>query len=266
MSALKKIILCADDFGFSPGVCEGLLRLARMKRLSALGCMVNGASFEPHAKELLSLSGQVQIGLHFNLTEGSFLSQSDKSCFRLSELLLKTHFRTLAYSLIEQEFIAQLERFVQLMGRLPDFIDGHQHVHQFPLIRKVMMAVYEQHLKSNSIWVRSTYPLISLPAYDWKGRVLAYTGGKALKVSLKKHQIAHNDCFAGVYDFSPRVDYAELFKQWLQLVPDNTLIMCHPGEGHAPNDPIAAARLREMAYFSSELFLEDCVTCQIVLS
>lgn len=52
--------------------------------------------------------------------------------------------------------MAQLERFIQLMGRWPDFIDGHQHVHQFPLIRKAMMAVYEQRLQSPAVWVRSS--------------------------------------------------------------------------------------------------------------
>ncbi|RUR07213.1 ChbG/HpnK family deacetylase [Legionella sp. km772] len=266
MAALKKIILCADDFGFSPGVCLGLLQLARMKRLSALSCMVNGPSFTTYAKELLNLSDQVQIGLHFNLTEGLLLSQTDKNCFSLPELLLKTHLRALTRPLIEQEFLAQLERFIRLMGKLPDFIDGHQHVHQFPLIRKVLMSLYEQRLQPHSVWIRSTYPLISLPAYDWKGRVLAYTGGKALKEMLKNQKIRHNDYFAGVYDFSPRVDYSDLFKQWLKIVPSNTLIMCHPGTGKEKNDPIAPARLREMAYFSSELFLEDCVAYRIALS
>jgi len=266
MTALKKITLCADDFGFSPGVSEGLLNLGRKQRLSALSCMVNMPSFEPYAQELLSVSEQVQVGLHFNLTEGSLLSQPNKTCFSLSDLLLKTHLRTLTLSVIEQEFVAQLERFIELMGKWPDFIDGHQHVHQFPLIRNIMMHVYEQRLRPHSVWIRSTYPQISLPAYDWKGRVLAFTGGKALKETLKKHQIIHNECFAGVYDFSPTANYPHLFNQWLKVAPPNTLIMCHPGEGQEKKDAIALARLREMAYFSSEQFLEDCAVHQITLS
>ncbi len=265
MTKLKKIILCADDFGLSPGICEGLLKLVRMQRLSALSCMVNTSGFESYSQELLSLAPQVQIGLHFNLTEGSFLSQLDKPCFSLSELLLKTHLRSLTLSLIEQEFIAQLDRFIQLMGKWPDFIDGHQHVHQFPLIRTIVMKIYEQRLRPHSVFVRSTYPLISLPSYDWKGRVLAYTGGKALKNALIKHNIAHNDYFAGVYDFSPSANYPALFKQWLNLAPSNTLIMCHPGEGIETNDAIAPARLIEMAYFSSEQFLEDCTYSEVLI-
>ena len=265
MTAFKKITLCADDFGYSPGVCEGLLKLAQMKRLSALSCMVIRPSFSSYAQELHHLSDQVEIGLHFNLTEGSFLSDSNKLCFSLSELLLKTHLRTLAQAFIEQEFMAQLKRFIELMGKWPDFIDGHQHVHQFPLIRTVVMKLYEQKLREHSVWVRSIYPLISLPAYDWKGRVLAYTGGKALKEKLYKHKIPHNEYFAGVYDFSPLADYPALFKQWLKLTPTNTLIMCHPGEGIDTSDAIAPARNKEMFYFLSDEFLEDCKAYNVKL-
>ncbi len=260
ISASKNIILCADDFGYNEEISEGLLKLAQMKRLSALSCMVNRAGFEPYVKDLLNLPRTIQLGLHFNLTEGFFLSQPDKACFSLSKLVFKTHLRTLTSSFVEQEFIAQLERFIYLMGKWPDFIDGHQHVHQFPLIRNKIIKLCEQQLQEHSLWIRSTYPLISLPAYNWKKRILAYTGGKALKEELIKHQYLHNDYFAGVYDFSSKVNYSSLFKHWLNLAPINTLIMCHPGKGHDTSDAIAAARLREMHYFSSEAFLEDCAS------
>lgn len=259
----KNIILCADDFAYNEAISEALLKLAQAKRLSALSCMVNRPAFAFYATELLKCSPSVQIGLHFNITEGHFLSQPSKSCFNLSKLLFKTHVRSLSPSFIEQEFIAQLDYFIQMMGRWPDFIDGHQHVHQFPLIRALLIKYATQQLEKQSFWIRSTYPLLSLPAYDWKGRVLAYTGGKALKESLIKHQLPHNAYFAGVYDFSPRANYSSLFKQWLRLAQPNTLIMCHPGKGHDATDAISAARLQEMAYFSSEEFVEDCGAHQV---
>ncbi len=33
------------------------------------------------------------------------------------------------------------DAFAQAMGRMPDFIDGHQHVHALPGVRRVLAAV-----------------------------------------------------------------------------------------------------------------------------
>ena len=140
----KTIVLCADDFGLNPGVSQGILKLADSGRLSAVSCMVNMPAITVYAPELLALKKQPQIGLHFNLTEGTLLSIPGKSCFSLNELLFKTHLASIKLSFIAQEFTQQLEQFIQVMGRVPDFIDGHQHVHQFPRIRQVIMDLYER--------------------------------------------------------------------------------------------------------------------------
>jgi predicted glycoside hydrolase/deacetylase ChbG (UPF0249 family) len=262
---LKKIILCADDFGLNTGVSEGVLKLAKMGRLSAVSCMVNASSFKFYAHELQNLSELVQIGLHFNLTEGFFLAHKEQHCFSLQSLLLKTHLRKIAFAFIKQEFLAQLDCFISIMGRAPEFIDGHQHVHQFPIIRDVLLELYSECLKASNVTIRSTYPLIFFPAFRFKNAVLAYTGGKALNKVLNHLNIPHNKCFAGIYDFSPTADYRSLFQHWLSLAPKNTLIMCHPGEGVSEGDVIAAARIKEMAYFSSDEFLEDCAAYRVVL-
>jgi predicted glycoside hydrolase/deacetylase ChbG (UPF0249 family) len=265
MTDLKTIIVCADDFGYSPGICEGILTLVRMNRLSAVSCMVNALHFDAYVPELVSLSPPAQIGLHFNLTEGSFLSVPEPPCFSLVELLFKTHTHLISASFIERELRAQLERFIQVTGRWPDFIDGHQHVHQLPIIRTVLLQLYESQLREHGVYIRSTYPINSLPSFYLKGKVLMHTGGKALSTALKHHAIPHNEYFAGMYDFSPQRPYRDLFCQWLESAPNHTLIMCHPGEGVLDTDPIAQARLREMAYFSSEQFLEDTARYKVIL-
>jgi chitin disaccharide deacetylase len=91
-----------------------------------------------------------------------------------------------------------------------------------------------------------------------KGHILAMTGGKALSADLKRLSISHYPCFSGVYDFAEPIDYRALFKQWLVLVPSNTLIMCHPGEGGQYADVLAHSRMKELAYFLSDEFVMDC--------
>jgi chitin disaccharide deacetylase len=263
MTDFKKITLCADDFGLSYGISQAILKLARMKRLSAVSCMVNTAHFSQCAKDLIALSDEVQIGLHFNLTEGFFISELDKRCFSLVELLAKTHLHLVAVPLIENELKAQLDCFIQIMGRWPDFIDGHQHIHQFPIIRTVLLKLYEQCLRPHQVFIRSTYPILSLSPYQFKSTILPHTGGKKLKKVLIQRNIAHNKWFGGIYDFSPTTNYRALFQQWLQRAPDDTLIMCHPGEGQQEADPIVQARQMEMAYFASNEFVEDCAHYQV---
>ncbi|CAM2844202.1 cellobiose phosphorylase [Legionella steigerwaltii] len=256
----KTIVLCADDFGLDSGVSEGILKLVCMGRLSAVSCMVNMPGFISYAKELLSLkkSKHIKIGLHFNLTEGYLASTPEKLGFTLHELLIKTHMRSMKLSFIAKEFLAQLDQFINIMQQPPDFIDGHQHVHQFPVIRQVILDLYEQRLKNYGTSIRSTWPSINLPQSRFKAKVLGFTGGKALLRQLIKLGIPHNRYFSGIYDFAPETNYRELFRKWMSLIKENTLIMCHPAEKVSPADPIARARLNEFNYFLSDEFLKDC--------
>lgn len=262
MNEFKKIILCADDFGLSSQVSKGILKLVGMGRLSAVSCMVNTLNFPLFAKELVSVADKTLVGLHFNLTEGLFLANKNKAGFGLAELLIRTHLGLVSSSLIKAELSAQLAQFTQVFGRRPDFIDGHQHVHQFPVIREQLLRLHRSSFNPSEVFVRSTYPNIS-PPYPVKNAILSCTGGRSLKKKLIQANIAHNTCFAGVYDFSADVDYSSLFRGWLKKVEEGTLIMCHPAIGVQQDDPIAKARVMEMSYFASEQFLEDCVRFKV---
>ncbi|AOW51043.1 TPA: ChbG/HpnK family deacetylase [Legionella pneumophila subsp. pneumophila] len=265
MSDLKNIFLCADDFGLNHGITQGILKMARLQRLSAVSCIVNASFFDVDAPDLLALKNGVRTGLHFNLTEGYFLSHPDKLCFGLRELLIRSHLGILNSRLISDELNTQLDHFIKVMGKLPDFIDGHQHIHQFPGIRRIIIDMYEQRLKGKSIFIRSTYPSVNMSGYQAKTKILGITGGKILSSQLKKTNIPHNPYFAGIYDFSDRTNYRSLFRQWLNNVPTNTLIMCHPGECEN-SDIIAAARARELNYFLSDEFMQDCEEYQVNLT
>lgn len=265
-SSFKKIILCADDFGLNEEISQGILKLVRLKRLSAVSCMVNRSDFANHARDLLPLKHQVQTGLHFTLTEGPFLSIPGRAAFTLNELLIKTHLRFINPELIAKEFNAQLDRYIQVMNSAPDFIDGHQHVHQFPMVRDLILNIYQHRFPEKKICIRATSPATTCSSYRFKTTILAFTGGYSLSGQLKKHAIPHNSFFSGVYDFNPDVDYRALFRQWLSLSPSNTLIMCHPGEQGNTPDVIAAARAQELDYFLSDAFLSDCNEFSVALT
>lgn len=61
-------ILCADDFGMTGGISDGILSLCRQGRLNAVSAMTEAPLLPQYAPQLLAMADKVQIGLHFNLT------------------------------------------------------------------------------------------------------------------------------------------------------------------------------------------------------
>lgn len=227
--------------------------------------MVNSPFWNQHSKWLRPFYSQIDIGLHLNLTEGKALSDKyvavyGETLFSLPVLLHRALFRLLNQEVIEAECHAQIDRFVATLGFLPQFIDGHQHTHQFPVIRNAFIRVYQKYLREKRSYVR----LVNEKTHrsdirnNFKKLVIKAMGARALKQLLEEYQIPHNRSFAGIYSFAKPEDYRKLFKLFLENICDGGLIMCHPGLISERGDRIARARHEEYQYFVSEQFLIDC--------
>ncbi len=251
---MKYIILCADDYGQTRAISQAIIDLLKARRLTATSCMVTSPDWPLCAEWLFSYKNQIDIGLHFNLTEGTKFSS-------LSDVLLKSHLRKLNKQVIRTELNAQLDRFISVMNGLPDFIDGHQHVHQFPMIRDVLLEVYEERLRDHGCYIRSIdnpRALWNIKAVAYRKKIiLQYSGAHALKRNLVARNIPHNGSFSGVYSFDSLVHYDSLFRSFLKDIKMDGLIMCHPGlEDEDSEDPIYASRPKEFAFIKSEQFLK----------
>jgi predicted glycoside hydrolase/deacetylase ChbG (UPF0249 family) len=259
----KRIVLCADDYGQAPAISQGILHLIEQNRLSATSCMVNRPAAQAALAWLRPFANQIDVGLHFNLTEGRPLSaafiQAYGTAFpSLYTLLAKAWLRQLDLKIIEEECHAQLDYFEQNLNFLPHFIDGHQHVHQFPIIRNALMNVYEKRLRPAHTYVRFVNQKVEKP-YWFKKSVIDASGARALGHLLKKRGIPHNASFSGVYDFSNATSYSILFASFLAEITDKGLMMCHPGlAASETEDGIAAARYAEYQYLASPQFILDC--------
>ncbi|MBV9575961.1 MAG: ChbG/HpnK family deacetylase [Gammaproteobacteria bacterium] len=271
----KRIVLCADDYGQAPSISQGIIQLLQKNRLSAASCMVNTAYWAEHASWLRPFINQVDIGLHVNLTEGQALSSAWIECYGknllpLRHLLGRAVFHRLDKAVIAAECHAQIDHFVERLGILPTFMDGHQHAHQFPVIRQAFIQVYEERLKPKSAYVRLAKESIKLSDKDKvKKAIICATGARAFQRLLNQHNITYNHSFAGIYAFSSNENYRELFSLFLQKINDCGLIMCHPGLAAASissPDPIAKTRWQEYQYFASDAFLQDCVANNVVIS
>jgi len=267
---LRTLMLCADDFGQSPGISQGIAQLAHAGRLSATSCLTNGAHWPAQSPTLRALPQSVQRGLHVNLTEGAPLSPELRRVWPvfppLPKLILQAHLGRLPQAAIAAEFEAQLAAFGAgaRAGHAPDFIDGHQHVHHLPGVRDVLLDALGRMATPPA--VRSTARPLGV-GFGVKRFLIAQTGGVALQRRLAHRRIRHNASLLGVYDFEA-VDYRTLMQGWLALLPtDGGLLFCHPGVAgaDAADDPIAAARVRELAYLASPAFSDDLAAAEVQL-
>lgn len=267
---MKRIILCADDYGQTHAISQAIIDLLKRRRLTATSCMVTSFEWPFHANSLIPFKNHIDIGLHFNLTEGRSLLAHRRGFAPLSHVLLKSHLRQLNKNAIREELNAQLDQFIRTMGGLPDFIDGHQHVHQFPIIRDVLLEVYENRLREHGSYLRCTYQ----PNMLWNLKSVAYikkfilqlSGALAFKKALIMRNIPHNRSFSGIYHFDKLDGYEFLFRQFLNEIQDGGLMMCHPGlENSGGEDMIHYSRSKEYAFIKSEEFLKLLDECHIKL-
>lgn len=260
---IKNIVVCADDYGQNAAISQAIINLIQKNRLTATSCMATIAGWPEHATALAPFKDTIDIGLHFNLTESTPSS--------LPTLILQAYTGELEVASITDECLLQLDTFTDALGMVPDFIDGHQHVHQLPVIRKAILAAYQKRFPDKRVYIRSVYQKntwmdIHSPAY-LKRCIINCLGAATFKKLLQSESIPHNTSFSGIYDFKEANQYASIFKQFLAHTKEGGLIMCHPGmHSVSSNDVISQARFHEYEYFCSEQYLEDCTSQNISIS
>ena len=271
----KRIVLCADDYGQAPEISQGILALLKYGRLSAVSCMVNSPHWVEHAKWLTPFRPKADIGLHFNLTEGKatspiFIAKYGETLPSLRTLLSKALLRQWDIPTFEAEFEAQIDCFKQALGVNPDFIDGHQHIQQFPNVREAFINVYKRRFsEAHKPYVRSVNPRIHLTDIfnNSKKLIIYLTGSSIFYKILNNNDISCNTSYAGIYAFSQAGKYRSLFISFLTSCKSGGLIMCHPGLKAADSaDSIADARYLEYQYLFGDQFLYDCHQQDVVIS
>jgi chitin disaccharide deacetylase len=264
MTSLKHLILCADDFGQNMSICDGILQLAAEERINAISCLVNMPSWFDAAPDLLHLPDSCHIGLHLNLTFGQALSSVWRANVGdhftgLAPLICKAYLRSLNKHALFAEIQTQLNAFIDTMGRYPDFIDGHQHIHQLPQVRDALFDLYAQ--EKLACYVRHTsngWHDFLVRTNPVKVQAIAALGGRAFSAKLKKHNLQTHTSFAGVYAFKNSAHYRKYFKRFLSNSMSCGLIMCHPGkESRDLSDPLHKSRVHEFNYFKSDDFVTD---------
>ena len=257
---MKTLLLCADDLGQNPAIDEACLHLFELGRLSAASVLSEAPHAATHQQALRQANDKgLQLGLHFNLTLPFQDLQPKKN---LATWIIQSQLQLVDTVFIKKSLLHQLQLFEDLFLRPPNFVDGHQHVHQFKQIRDVLIqTLCERYPSHQWPWLRSTAlsPKKTRPPHYFNCLVLEILGGKKFVPLLKKQGFSCNPDFLGVYDFRVTSEnaYRELMVQWLSVAENQTLMMCHPAKVMFDDDPHGSCRVFEYLYFKSESFLED---------
>lgn len=265
-ATLRRIWLCADDYGISPGVNRAIRELIELGRLNATSVMVVGPAIG--RDEITSLqaaagnSPRCAIGLHATLTAPfrpltMYFDPVEGGLFLPFPKLLRAGLlRRLDPEIIRAELNVQLEAFHELFGRAPDFVDGHQHAQLFPQVRDAFLAAVKE--AAPDAWVRQCGRRRRLAQRLGAPKALVLDTLSAQFRKRAAHQgIAFNPGFAGAYDFSRPSDFGALMSGFLDGLAEDGVVMCHPGfvdETLVSLDAFTAQREREYAFLAGEHF------------
>src|SRR5690606_8047857 len=143
----------------SPGcggrAAAGRGRLARLGRLSAVSCLAQGPSFAANGPGLRDFD--LDLGVHLNLTE-AFDAPAQAAVMPLSTLIARAYAGRLDGAWLDDQLERQFDAFERVLGRAPDYVDGHQHVHQWPGVLPRLLDMLQRRYGERPPWLRHTAP------------------------------------------------------------------------------------------------------------
>ncbi len=226
MSAGKRLVVNADDFGFTPDVNQGIVEAHREGILTAATLMANGEAFEDavaRARETPTLD----IGCHLVLVGGRSLISGKNLPETPVALLAAIAGRQID---VYGELRAQVERIVAA-GIQPTHLDTHKHTHLLPPVLANVARLAEEF---GIGWVRRPFdfPLTAGHAAVplWKrftSSALGFARPRFHRV-LAAHHCRTTDYFAG-FRITGRLRTPELVALVGALPEGSTELMCHPG-------------------------------------
>lgn len=146
---VKKLIINADDLGFSLGVNQAILKANKEGFLSHASLMANTQFFDHAVKEIIPQCPQLNVGVHVNLTcakalfSKNILTENGLLNNTFVKLLFKRKSKKVLESL-EKEIELQILKIKESEIKI-SHIDGHEHVHVIPSINKIVRKLAKKY-------------------------------------------------------------------------------------------------------------------------
>src|SRR5207244_2670612 len=132
-----RLIVTADDVGLDRGMTAGAIRAHREGVVTACSVVANGREFDDAVSRLRDVPS-LQVGVHLALVEERALISGAPMPRDYIRFLLRRR------GDVEPELRAQIER-VLATGLKITHLNGHQHLHMLPRVRRVVERLARQY-------------------------------------------------------------------------------------------------------------------------
>lgn len=241
---MKRLIVNADDFGFTRGVNAGIVRAYKRGIVTSTTIMANGDAFED-AIELARANPGLGVGCHLAVVGGRPVAQPSEVRSlvdsegglpaTLTQLMIKLARGSVSTDEIACEFRSQLER-VAAAGVKPTHLDTHKHSHTHPQVMKALARVA---VEFGVKCVRNPFEGMFAPAQLRSLSNVAYLKQYALSAAIqpgairfkrlvREHDLKTPDRFFGV-GLTGLLDSVAIRSMMESLGEGTAELMCHPG-------------------------------------
>lgn len=144
---MKKLIINADDFGYSRGTNYGIVDAHQLGILTSTTLMTNMPGAD-HAAQLANDYPELGIGVHLVLTCGRPLLDTHTTIVDVHGNFRKLDFYKGAFTIdldeVYAEWKAQIEKFLSY-GLQPTHLDSHHHINSYGGIPEVFLNLAEEY-------------------------------------------------------------------------------------------------------------------------
>ncbi len=243
---MRRLIINADDFGFTPGVNAGIVHAHVSGVLTSTTLMANGDAFDD-AVRLAQANPTLDIGAHLVLVQGHSLLTGKPLPETPRQLLIVLAMRGLD---VYAELKLQIEK-IRAAGIRLSHLDTHKHTHLVPSVFRAVVALANEF----------SVPWVRLPPVPDRARLLSPRRCQAEREAARSLPRLSSDRHA----------HRNNLRQALQHVPEGTTeFMCHPGYLNAGLKGAATrlkeSRVRELEALTSPRIKELIASQEIQLS
>jgi hopanoid biosynthesis associated protein HpnK len=261
-------IINGDDFGFSRGVNQGIIRSHQQGILTSTSLMVTGDAAQ-EAIALAKTHPDLAVGLHLVLVCGRSVLPPEQiphlvdsqGNFPNSSFLagLRYQFHPAARAELRQEIRAQLTKF-QASGLPLSHVDGHLHLHIHPVVLQILVELAQEfNIRFIRLPAEELGKTLKLNRQDLLTKLVWSGVFGGLRRYGEKLLTSHGIGFAQrVYGLLQTGNVTE--KYLLGLIPQiqaNLIeIYCHPAQfqaGEPLNGPLGAGEAELAALLSEQV-------------
>jgi chitin disaccharide deacetylase len=241
--AVKRLIVCADDFGLDVTVNEAVERAHRDGILTTASLMVGAPAAADAVRRARQMPG-LHVGLHLALVDASPLlsgravapllgasGEFDRNMLRAG---LRFFLLPSVRAALEREIRAQFEAFAAT-GLTLDHVNAHKHMHIHPTVARLLIEIGRD-FGMRAVRVPAEPAAVLNRAWPGERRSAPFYGAWVgrLRRRLEREGLVVNDHLFGIA-WSGRMGEERLLALIPHLPEGVCEIYCHPASESAPD-------------------------------